>query len=177
MTSPKNAYAVFDGKLYRFYYPSTGTTIDTCLVIDMTDFPQMKFYNDDFLATAGEFHFPTGIYYWAYGGYHYKNGTTETIAVSLQTGDKVNKDLTKHKALEYLYYDINTNSKNVLATFYVDGTAQTPVKILNTSSRKRDRVELPRWQGYRYSIKLTCADAKDLHIYGPWFVASTNTGD
>ncbi len=176
MTSPKSAHAEFDGNLYKFYYASTGTTIDKCLVIDMTDYPRMKFYNEDFLATAIEFHFPTGIYYYGKSGLHYKDGTSEIFATSLQTGDRVAKDIQHQKTLEYLYYDINTNSKDVILTFYVDGVAQTPVKILNTSDRIRDRIDLPKWQGYRFSMKLDCADAQNLHIYGPWMVSGTSFG-
>jgi hypothetical protein len=177
MTSPELAYATFDGQLYRFFYPSTGTTINSCLTIDMTDYPSMKFYNSDFLPTAMQFHFPTGIYYYGKSGYHYKDGTTETFSASLQTGDKANKDLTHQKELEYLYYDINTGGKDVIVTFYCDGTAQTPVLKINESTRKRDRLTLPKWHAYRYSIKIDCADAKDLHIYGPWFVSANNFGD
>jgi len=176
MTSPKNAYSSFDGQLYKFFYPSSGTTVNKCLVIDMTDYPAMKFYNEDFLATAMEFHFPTGIYYYAKDGYHYKEGTSETIATSLQTGDRVAKDISKQKTLEYLYYDINTNSKDVLVTFYCDGVAQTPVITLNTSTRTRDRKELPKWQGYRFSLKIDCADSQSLHIYSPWMVSGTPFG-
>ena len=176
MTSPKNAYASFDGRLYKFYYPSTGTTIDKCLVFDLMDYPTIKFYNEDFLATAMEFHFPTGIYYYAKGGLHYKDGTSETIVTSLQTGDKVAKDIAHQKELEYLYYDINTNGKDVIVTFYCDGVAQTPVKILNTSTRTRDRIELPKWQGYRFSLKIDCVDSQSLHIYSPWMVSCNPFG-
>ncbi len=178
MTSPKSAYSSFDGDLYKFHYPSTGTTIDTVLTVDLTNYPQIVFYNDDFIATASHYHFPTGILYEGKAdGYHYENGSSETFAVSLQTGDRAGKDISHYKHLEYLHYDVNSGGKDVILTFYVDGVAQSPVVILNTSTRTRDRISLPQFQGYRFSIKLDCADAQNLYIYSPWIVTGTITGD
>lgn len=178
LTYPKSAYSEFDGQVYRFYYPSSSTTtLDTCLCIDMTDYPRMKFWNEDFIATAFEHHFQTGINYYGYDGYHYKDGSTETITATLKTGDRGWKDITHQKQLEYLYYDINTNSKDVTVTFYADGTAQSPTITLNTSTRTRARVKLPAFEGYRFAIYLTCADASGLHIYSPWIVSADIFGD
>jgi hypothetical protein len=176
MTSPSSAYSSFDGKLYKFYYPSTGTTINKCLTIDLEDYPKMKFSNDDFLSTAAEFHFPTGIHYYGKSGLQYEDGVSETFSASLQTGDRASKDLPHQKGFEYLYYDIDTNSKDVVLTFYIDGIAQSPTITINTPTRKRDRITLPNWQGYRFSLKIDCADAQNLHIYSPWSVSATPFG-
>ncbi len=107
----------------------------------------------------------------------YKDGTSEVFSASLQTGDRASKDISKQKHLEYLHYDINTGGKDVILTFYVDGVAQSPVIILNHSTRTRDRISLPQFQGYRFSLKMDCADAQNLYIYSPWIVTGTLTGD
>lgn len=62
--SDKDAcYAEYDGAKYYFYYPETGTVLSKCLVIDFTFYPELRFYNDPFIATAHQYHQPTGRRY------------------------------------------------------------------------------------------------------------------
>jgi len=58
-------YAEYDGARYYFYYPTTGSTLSNCLVIDFTFYPELRFYDDPFIATAHQFHVPTGRRYLA----------------------------------------------------------------------------------------------------------------
>jgi len=178
MTSPKSAYGYFDGLLYRFFYPSTGTTLDSCLVIDFSDFPKMKFYNEDFITTAGEYHFPTGIFYYGKSdGYQYEEGSAEVISMSFQTGDRASKDILHRKQMESLFYEIDTNSKDVIVTFYIDGIAQTPTITLNTSTRTREKIPLSSmWEGYRFSIKINCVNSQNVKIYEPWIITTNISG-
>jgi len=180
IASIKNCYAEWDGQRYYFYYPSTGTTPNKCLIADFTYYPEIRFFNDDFIATAFEYHVPTGIKYCGKAdGKQYKDGTTETRAVSLQTGDRAVKDIgiLKMKQTEYLYYDIDTNSEDVTITLYADGTAQSPTITLNTSSRERKRVILPSFQGYRFSMAISCSNADGVSIYEPWGISFNPYGD
>jgi hypothetical protein len=168
-------YASFDGTHYNFHYPVAGTTLSKRLVCDFTDYPKLRFYYDDFIPTAEHYHTPTNIYYYGYNGYHYTDGGTDTIALSIQTGDKTAKNIIQQKSLEYLYYDINTGGKNVTVTIYVDDSVAQTI-ILNTTTRKRTRMELARKDGYRISLKIDCADAQGVTIYEPWAVSVTPTG-
>lgn len=178
MGTKSACFAEFDGRRYYFVYPTSGTTLDKCLIIDFIDYPALKLYHRDFVPTAYQYHKPTGIEYMGKSdGYQYEDGTSETISVSLKTGDRVMKDITHQKETDYLYYDIDTNGKDVVLTFYADGTAQTPAIILNESTRKRARKQLPKWQGYRFALGLSCADAQNLKIYDPWEVGFTPYGD
>jgi len=56
-------FAEYDGSKYYFYYPESGTALSKCLVIDFTFYPELRFYNDPFIATAHQFHQPTGRRY------------------------------------------------------------------------------------------------------------------
>ena len=171
ITSPKSCYAEWDGFRYYFFYPSTGTTIDSCLVADFRKYPKIEFYNEDFLATAYCFHKETGIKYYGKSGLHYGEGTSEVILMSLQTGDRSMKDIIQEKIPTYLYYDINTGGKDVTVTFYANGVAQSPTVTLNTAVRERGRIEdIGAFRGYYFSVGISCLDAKDVVIYEPWAV-------
>lgn len=174
-------WSEFDGNLYSFYYPTSGSTPNSCLVIDFTFYPDVRVYNDPFILTAQEFHEPTGIRYMAYNGYQYTEGSSSGTAfnLSLQTGEKVGSNILQQKNLKYLYYDIDTGNLDVTATIYVDDVAQSLTFTLNTPSRKRDRQELPNFEGYRISIKLDCTGiTQSAHpiIYAPWAIQSTLVG-
>lgn len=171
-----DCYASWNGNKYYFHYSTTSSTLDKRLVLDMTDYPEIRFYHDDFIPTAHEFHFDTGIDYYGYNGYQYEDGGTQTIAMTLQTGDRAAKNILQQKQLEYLYYDINTTSKDVTVSIYADGTSVYSDTI-NHSSRTRKRVILPNKAGYRFSLKLTCADFQSVVIYAPWAISFNPFGE
>ena len=58
-------YSEWDGAHYYFYYPTSGSVLDNCLIIDFAYYPNLRFYNDPFIATAHEYHFSTGRRYLA----------------------------------------------------------------------------------------------------------------
>ena len=58
-------FAEYDGVRYYFYYPTSGTTLSECMIIDFTYYPELRIFNDPFIATAHEFHAPTGRHYLA----------------------------------------------------------------------------------------------------------------
>lgn len=167
--SDKDAcFAEFHNNKYYFMYPSTGSTCDKCLMIDFSNAQDLKFYHDNFVPNAFEHHVPTGIkYYGGSDGYQYEEGGSEVIATSLQTGDKSMKAVMKRKQLQYLFYDVNTGGKNLTVSIYVDGTNSYSL-TLNNSSRTRDRRLLPKLEGYRFSVSLSCADSSGLSVYEPW---------
>jgi hypothetical protein len=169
-------YAEFDGEIYYFYYASSGSTLDSCLRLDFTNGrSDIQLYTGGFL-DAHELYREATVRYQAYNGYEYTEGGTETIVTSLLTGDQAFKNIGQLKNLEYLYYDIDTNSIDVTVIIYVDGTAGFTI-TLNTSSRKRARSEkLPQLEGYRFSIGIDCADSQSLKIYGPWLLEATAVG-
>ena len=170
-------YAEFDGQRYYFYYASSGTTVDSCLVIDFGYYPELRFFNDDFIATAHELYKPDNTRYLAYGGYEYSESGTETIATSLQTGDKSFQNILKKKNLVYLFYDIDTSDVDVTVDIYCDGT-NSQTLTLNNSSRERKRsVQLKNIEGHRFSLALSCSDSSDVKIYSPWALEGTVVGD
>jgi hypothetical protein len=170
-------YATYDGNKYYFYYPTTGTTLANCLILDFSTYPPVKIYHEDFIATAHEFHRPMGIRYMGKSdGYQYEETGNETIATSGLSGEKAFGNITKQKNLEHLYYDLNSNGKNVTVDIYADGvSAQT--LTLNTSSRERKRIGLAHGPGYRFSVGYSCADSQGLEIYSPWALEATPFGD
>jgi hypothetical protein len=177
IANPKLAHAEFDGQRYWFVYPSTGTTLDKCLIIDFRTYPDIRFYNLDFIPSAYEYHFQTGIKYFGKAdGYQYEESGTEVIATSLQTGDKAMGSVLQQKNISKLYYDIDTGSEDVVVTLYADGTAQTPAYTLNTASRMRDFIKTANHQGYRFSLRLACSDSSNVVIYEPWGIEYTPFG-
>ena len=169
-------WAEFDGKKYYFYYASTGSTVDKCLILDFSEYPNIKVYNEDFIASAYELSFPTGIKYFAKSdGYQYEETGNETIVTSLRAGDKAFENVLKQKNALYLYYDVNTNSKDLTATVYVDDVSKQTLTI-NTSSRERKRLQLGQYEGYRYSLGISCADSQSLEVYAPWAIETTPVG-
>jgi hypothetical protein len=125
---------------------------------------------------AHELYRGESIRYQAHDGYEYSEGGTETIGTSVLTGDKAFGNIGQLKNLEYLYYDIDTNSVDVTVVVYVDGSAGFTM-TLNTSARKRARSEkFPQVEGYRFSIGIDCADSQSLKIYGPWLLEATPVG-
>lgn len=170
-------YAEFDGQKYYFYYASSGTTVDSCLVIDFAYHPEHRMYFDDFIAESDFLYKVDNTRYLAYGGYEYSESGTETISTSLQTGDKSFGGILKRKNLVYLYYDIYTADVDVSVSIYCDGTlAQT--LTLNNSARERKRsVQLKNIEGYRFSLAISCSDSSDVKIYSPWALEGTLVGD
>ena len=172
-------YAEWDGRCYNFYYPTSGTTISQCLTIDFAAYPNLRFYNDDFIATAHHYHVPTGIRYLGKSnGYQYEEaGSAETIATSNRSASKHGGNIFLRKDLQALWYDINTNSKDVIVSFYVDGTLQTHTETINCASRTRKRItSIPHWEGYWFDIALSCADSSSLEIYSPWALIANTAG-
>lgn len=115
-------------------------------------------------------------------GYAYEEGDTGSVMdVEVKTGEVVAKNITQLKQMKYLYYDLNTHGKDVVITVYIDGTAQTNTITLNTTSRTRGRYEdIPdTWQGYRFSLDMTCEDVtdEDLEIYAPFAILYNPFGE
>lgn len=172
-----SCFAEFHNNKYYFYYPTTGTTCDKCLMIDFSNAQDLKFYHDNFVPNAFEFHVPTGIKYCGdTDGYQYEDGGSEVISTALQTGDKSMKAVMKRKQLQYLFYDVHTGGKNLTVSVYVDGTNSYSF-TLNNSSRTRDRRLLPKLEGYRFSVSLSCADSSGLSVYEPWGFGYTLVGE
>ncbi len=170
-------YSEWDGSKYTLHYASAGSTLDSCLVIDFSFSPEIRIYENDFLATSEEVYKETNHRYLAKGGYEYTEGGTETIATSIVTGDKAFQAILKRKCLDYLYYDIDTNGKDVTVGIYVDGTLVQTL-TLNESSRVRKRSDkLMAKEGYRFALQITCADSQALEIYSPWALEATPVGD
>jgi len=169
-------YAEFDGDRYYLYYASSGSTLDSCVILDLTyGRKDMQVYLGDFV-DAHEFYREGTIRYQAYSGYEYTEGGTETITTSVLSGDKAFGNVGQLKNLEYLYYDVNTNGEDLTVTFYVDGSADFTL-TLNTSSRTRARSQkLPQLEGYRFALGLDCSDSQSLEIYSPWLLEGTPVG-
>jgi hypothetical protein len=170
-------YSEFDGRKYYFYYASTGSTLNACIVLDFGEYPDIRIYSDTFIAGGHFYYTETGHRYLGRTAIEYQETGSETIVTSLTTGDKVFGNIAQRKNLEYLYYDINTNSKDVTVTIYVDGVSAHTI-TLNTSSRTRARSGLfpGTAEGYRVSMKLDCADSQSLEIYAPWILQATLVG-
>ena len=169
-------YSEFDGEIYYLYYASSGTTIDSCLKLDFTNgVGGLQVYLGGFV-DAHEFYREATRRYQAFSGYEYTEGGTEVIATSILTGDIAFGNIGQLKNLEYLYYDIDTNSIDVTVVVYVDGTAGHTI-TLNTSSRTRRRSEqFPQLEGYRFTVSIDCADSQSLKIYDPWLLEATPVG-
>jgi len=170
-------YAHYDGSKYYFYYPESGTTLSKCLVLDFSMYPPVKIYHEDFIATAHEFHKPTGTRYLAKSdGYQYSETGTETIATEVLSREVAFGDITKQKNTDYLYYDLNSDGKDVTVDIYADGSS-TQTLTLNENSRKRKRIGLSHGPGYRFSVGYTCANSENLKVYSPWVLEATPFGD
>lgn len=119
----------------------------------------------------------------AYEGYIYEESTSgAAMDVAVKTGEGVGKNILQQKQMKYLYYDLNTHGKDVTVTVYIDGVAQTDKTItLNTTTRERGRYEdIPdTWQGYRFSLAISCDDITDddLEIYAPFATKYTAFGE
>jgi hypothetical protein len=174
----KACWGKFDGLRYKFYYPTTGSTCNACLVVDFTFYPELRFYHDPFIASSSEHHRPSKRNYIAKAGLTYEEASTggEAIDVSTVTGNKVGQGLLQRKAIEYIYYDINTHGKDVTLKIYIDGTEKTDKTwTLNETSRTRGRLEdvpIQDWEGYRFDIGLSCSSVtdEDLEIYAPFAI-------
>lgn len=171
------AYSEYDGNQYRLYYASTGSTIDKCLVLDMTYHPEDRVYFSNFLADAEEIYKDENIQYLAKSGYEYSEGTTETIPIEIVTREVGFGVILKRKVGDYLYYDIDTGGKNVSVSVFVDGTV-SQVLTLNTTTRQRKRSQkLNMSEGYRFSLTISSSDASGVSIYAPWTLEATPVGD
>lgn len=171
------SYAEFDGSRYYFYYSSDGSTIDKCIIIDFSLSPEYRILEDNFVAEAHEYYKEAGVNYYAKDGYEYADSGTETIVTSIVTGDKVFGAITKRKCLRYLYYDCNTNSKDLTVSILADGTSVDSLTI-NNSSRERNRSRpLKTKEGYRMSLELSCSDSQSLKIYAPWILEADLVGE
>lgn len=179
-------YAEWDGEKYYFYYPESGSTISKCLVIDYTYYPELRMYHDPFLASAHQFHQPTGHRYLARTdtstGYEYEESATgASMDCSLRTGARTAKNILKRKQLKRIYHMINTHAKDVTMTVYVDDVAQSPVFTINTSTLVTRRIEdIPQnWEGYKYDVALSVSGVTDddLEVYAPIVLEYTPVGE
>jgi hypothetical protein len=170
-------YSEFDGQKYYFYYASTGSTVDKCLVIDFAYHPEYRIYHDDFIAEAHFLYKENNTRYLAKDGYEYTESGTETIATSLQTGDRPFGAILKRKSLSYLYYDADTSDTDLTVTIYCDGTSSQTLTLNNSSRERKRSMPLKNIEGYRFSLALSCADSSDVKIYSPWALEGTPVGD
>ena len=109
--------------------------------------------------------------------YEYSDGGTETIPMSIITGDRAFGIPRKKKCLDYLYYDIYTADKDVSVDILVDGESVQQL-LINNSERERKRSQkLVAKEGYRFALQLTCASFQDVIIYAPWELEATPVGD
>lgn len=170
-----DCWAFFDGLKYYFYH--TVDTVDKCLVLDFSYYPDLRWYFDTPAWEARTFDPETGTHYLADSGYEYTISGTESITTSIRTGDYAFKDITKRKALRYFWYDINTGGVDVTVTVYVDGTS-TQTYTINTSSRVRKREETLSWkcEGYRFSLGIDCTNSSAITIYSPWGLEADYVG-
>ena len=170
-------YAEFDGGKYYLYYASSGTTLDSCLVIDFAYFPEIRLYHTNFIPSAYKLYKPTNTPYFTKNRYEWTTGGTETIPIGLSSGDKAFGAIMKRKCLDYLYYDIDTNGQDVDVDIYVDDE-NVQTLTLNTSSRTRKRSQkLKAAEGYRFRLDLNADNAQDMVIYSPWALESTPVGE
>lgn len=113
-------------------------------------------------------------------GYVYEEVDDNGIQIDpvLFTNEGVGKNILQRKNAKYLYYEIDTGGDDVTVTFYVDGTAKSTTFTLNKNGRTRDRINLPNFEGYRFSIRLTCSGRRDTKpvIYQPWAIQYTPYG-
>jgi hypothetical protein len=171
------SYAEYDGTYYWLYYSTDGITIDKCIIIDFSGIPEYRIIENNWIADAHEYYREDGKNYYAKDGYEYTNSGTETISTSIITGDKVFGAIQKRKCLDYLYYDIDTSSKNVTVNITVDGTTKDSL-VLNHSSRIRNRSrKLIAAEGYRFGLEISCSDSQNLAIYAPWILEATPVGE
>jgi hypothetical protein len=164
-------YAEFDGKKYYFYYPPSS------LVIDFSYFPDIRIFENDFVADAHYFYKATGTNYLGWNGYEYSERGSETIPTSFISGDRAFKAILKRKCLKYFYYDIDTNGKDVTISVYVDGILGQTL-ILNESSRVRKRSDqLKTLEGYMFHLEYSCDDSQNVKVYAPWALEADYVGE
>ncbi len=66
INSTNACYSAMDSIRYYFYYSSASDTVlDSCKIVDFGAWPEIRIYEDPFIATAHEYHFPTGKRYLA----------------------------------------------------------------------------------------------------------------
>ena len=173
-------FAEFDGSKYYFYYASSGTTVDSCIVIDFTYAKEgdIRVFQDNFIPHAYELYRIGNIRYFAKDGYEYtETSATEIIPTNVVTSDKAFEKIIQLKNPTYLFYDINTDGKDITINILADGTTVDSM-ILNTSLRVRKRSrQLKQSQGYRFTVEFSCADSSGLKIYSPWALEATPVGD
>lgn len=170
-------YAEMVGLQYFFNYASTGTTVDSCIVIDFAYYPDIRIFKNNFIADADELYKQTNTRYLAKAGYEYTEGGRETIPVEILTGAKAMGAIIKRKCLDYLYYELDSAGKNVYVTIYADNKeVQTLTLNEKVSVRKRSEKLVPA-EGYSFSIKIEASDAQDVIISSPWALEATPVGE
>ncbi len=93
--------------------------------------------------------------------------------LSVKTKDGIGTDILnifRRKNTKYLWYDADTNGQDLVVSFYVDGVLQDETITINTTGRKRDRIDLWNMEGYRFAIKLNAQDVTErgMKIYSTW---------
>lgn len=160
-------HAEWDEKMYYLYHTYNGLT--RCLVIDFTTFPVLRCFFTDVKATAMEYSRENGIALYGVGNYLMKHGTGEVFSAFVKSKDLSFKNIFGRKRLNTLFYDIDTNGKDVVVTFIQDGVELPTTITLNTNGRERGAEnDIPETEGYVYSIKISCEDAEGVVLYGPW---------
>lgn len=117
-----------------------------------------------------------------FGYVHTAANAGGTIDTALQTKDGTGGDITgifKRKNAQYLWYDANTNGEDLTVSFYVDGVLQAETVTINTTTRTRDRVDLPNWEGYRFNIRINANDltTSGMKVYSPWHIVYQPFGE
>ena len=176
ISDPTVEYAEFDGSKYYLYFASSGSTIDSCMVIDFTPYPEYRVYLEDFVPDAVEFYKNTNHKYIAKCGYEWEEGGAEIIPTSFITGYRGFEGILRRKVPKYLYYDIDTNGVDTYVSIYVDGVLGQTL-TLNTTSRVRNRSEeLKMMEGYSFALEFTCSNSQYLKVYAPWALEADPVG-
>jgi hypothetical protein len=168
------AFALWDGRFYRLYYPTGTSEVNNReLVVDLVGgLENARGTEGDRAASAGFVDVTTGTVYLGD-----ENGNLMTLAggtgertFELTTKEYPTNGLVDAGTFSKLQYDIDTDGATVTITPICDGLEYSPLTLPATVGRVRKSISLPKGNFYRVGFRIDTTTDKDVKIYEPWFL-------
>jgi hypothetical protein len=170
--SISNAFSLWDGRFFRFFYPKDKSqTNNRELIIDtIAGEAEFRAAETDLAMSAGYFDRVTQKTYLGTSDGKLLEGVgASSRTLTITTKEFIVGDGFNAESKGQLHYDVDTKQDALIVTAVYDGVDQTSFTIV-TDGRVKSSHSLPKGICKRIAFKLSITTDKAPILYEPWFI-------
>lgn len=168
------AFALWDGRFYRLFYPSGSAVVnDRELVVDLVGgLENARGTEGDRAAACGFVDLATKTIYLGdeNGNLMTLGGGSGSRAFELTTKEFPSNGLVQAGQFSQLHYDIDTGGATVNVIPILDGVDDTARALPATVGRVRSSISLPKKNYFRIGFRIETQTAQAVKLYEPWIL-------